>query len=107
MVEPGETDSAAEATGVTFNPTEGRSNPTGRRSTRPGRSFNPWSVVNLFFHHSWTEGCIRCSARPGTGWAGGELLRALGIEPASKATARWPRRARASRADPLGEARRR
>jgi hypothetical protein len=49
-------------------------------STR--ESFNPWSVVNVVFHHLAAQGLhpILGGADPGAPAA--DLLRALGIEPA-------------------------
>ncbi|GAA1861720.1 hypothetical protein [Asanoa iriomotensis] len=47
-------------------------------------SFNPWSVVNVVFHHLAAQGLhpILGGADPGAPAA--ELLRALGIEPAAE-----------------------
>jgi hypothetical protein len=47
-----------------------------------GETYNPWSVVNLVFHHLAAQGLhpILGGADPGAPAA--ELLRALGIEPA-------------------------
>jgi hypothetical protein len=47
-------------------------------------TYNPWSVVNLVFHHLAAEGLhpILGGADPGVPAA--ELLRALGIEPAAE-----------------------
>jgi hypothetical protein len=54
-----------------------------REMDRPGETYNPWSIVNLVFHHLADEGL-----RPRLGDAGdpggpaAALLQALGIQPA-------------------------
>ncbi len=54
-----------------------------RSADIPDETYNPWSVVNLVFHHLASEGL-----RPTLGESGdpavpaAELLRAFGIEPA-------------------------
>ena len=48
-------------------------------------TFNPWSVVNLVFHHLAAEGLhpvLGSAGDPGVPAA--DLLRALGIEPAAE-----------------------
>jgi hypothetical protein len=56
------------------------------RPDQPQReTFNPWSVVNLVFHHLASEGLhpvLGSTGDPGVPAA--ELLRALGIEPAAE-----------------------
>lgn len=58
-----------------------------RPGTHPGETFNPWSVVNLVFHHLADQGL-----HPVLGESGdprppaADLLRALGIEPAAEGT---------------------
>jgi hypothetical protein len=47
-------------------------------------SFNPWSVVNLVFHHLAAEGLHPVLGGPDPGKPAAELLRALGIEPAAE-----------------------
>jgi hypothetical protein len=50
-----------------------------------GETYNPWSIVNLVFHHLADQGLHPVLG--GTGDPGGpaaELLRALGIEPAAE-----------------------
>jgi hypothetical protein len=49
----------------------------------PSESFNPWSVVNLVFHHLAAQGLHPVLGDRGDpGAPAAELLRALGIEPA-------------------------
>jgi hypothetical protein len=51
----------------------------------PDETYNPWTVVNLVFHHLAEEGlhpALGDSGDPGAPAA--ELLRALGIEPAAE-----------------------
>jgi hypothetical protein len=51
----------------------------------PDETYNPWTVVNLVFHHLAEEGLhptLGDSGDPGAPAA--ELLRALGIEPAAE-----------------------
>lgn len=48
-------------------------------------TFNPWSVVNLVFHHLADQGLHPILGDAGDpGEPAGELLRCLGIEPASE-----------------------
>ena len=48
-------------------------------------SFNPWSVVNLVFHHLADQGLHPILGQAGDpGPAAAELLRCLGIEPAAE-----------------------
>jgi hypothetical protein len=60
----------------------------------PGDTYNPWSIVNLVFHHLASEGL-----RPVLGECGdpgppaAALLRALGIEPAAEGNAQVKRAA--------------
>lgn len=52
---------------------------------RPEETFNPWSVVNLVFHHLAAHGLhpvLGATGDPGAPAA--ELLRALGIRPAAE-----------------------
>jgi hypothetical protein len=51
----------------------------------PDETFNPWSVVNLVFHHLADQGLhpiLGQGGDPGTPAA--ELLRCLGIQPAAE-----------------------
>ena len=53
--------------------------------TPPGETFNPWSVVNLVFHHLADQGLHPVLGESGDpGAPAAELLRALGIEPAAE-----------------------
>jgi hypothetical protein len=47
-------------------------------------SFNPWSVVNLVFHHLAAQGLHPVLGGADPGAPAAELLRALGIEPAAE-----------------------
>jgi hypothetical protein len=48
----------------------------------PAETFNPWSVVNLVFHHLAEQGLHPVLGEAGDpGRPAAELLRALGIEP--------------------------
>lgn len=48
----------------------------------PGESYNPWSVVNLVFHHLAEQGLHPVLGESGDpGQPAAALLRALGIEP--------------------------
>jgi hypothetical protein len=47
-------------------------------------SFNPWSVVNVVFHHLAAEGLQPTLGGADPGAPAAELLRALGIEPAAE-----------------------
>jgi hypothetical protein len=56
---------------------------------RPGEpqqeTFNPWSVVNLVFHHLAEQGLHPVLGEAGDpGAPAAELLRALGIQPAAE-----------------------
>jgi hypothetical protein len=56
---------------------------------RPGEStretFNPWSIVNLVFHHLAEQGLHPILGEAGDpGAPAAELLRALGIQPAAE-----------------------
>jgi hypothetical protein len=47
-------------------------------------SFNPWSVVNVVFHHLAAQGLHPVLGGADPGPPAAELLRALGIEPAAE-----------------------
>jgi hypothetical protein len=50
-----------------------------------GESYNPWSVVNLVFHHLAEQGLHPILGESGDpGIPAAALLRALGIEPAAE-----------------------
>ncbi len=54
-------------------------------SQSQGETFNPWSIVNLVFHHLVEQGLhpvLGVTGDPGEPAA--QLLRALGIEPAAE-----------------------
>jgi hypothetical protein len=51
----------------------------------PAETFNPWSIVNLVFHHLASEGLHPILGEAGDpGAPAAELLRALGITPAAE-----------------------
>jgi hypothetical protein len=47
-------------------------------------TFNPWTVVNVVFHHLAAQGLHPVLGGPDPGAPAAELLRALGIEPAAE-----------------------
>ena len=47
-------------------------------------TFNPWTVVNVVFHHLADQGLHPVLGGPDPGAPAAELLRALGIEPAAE-----------------------
>lgn len=47
-------------------------------------SFNPWSVVNVVFHHLAAQGLHPTLGGNDPGAPAAELLRAFGIEPAAE-----------------------
>jgi hypothetical protein len=56
-----------------------------RRDEPTRETFNPWSIVNLVFHHLADQGLHPVLGEAGDpGAPAGELLRALGIEPAAE-----------------------
>jgi hypothetical protein len=63
-----------------------------RPGTPPGETFNPWSVVNLVFHHLAEQGLHPVLGEAGDpGRPAADLLRALGIEPAAEGSQRESR----------------
>jgi hypothetical protein len=55
----------------------------------PGESFNPWSIVNLVFHHLADQGLHPVLGDRGDpGVPAAALLRAMGIEPAAEGNRR-------------------
>ncbi|HEY6422795.1 MAG TPA: hypothetical protein VIY28_06020 [Pseudonocardiaceae bacterium] len=51
--------------------------------SQQGETFNPWSIVNLVFHHLAEQGLHPVLGDTGDpGEPAAQLLRALGIEPA-------------------------
>jgi hypothetical protein len=60
-----------------------------RPGTPPGETFNPWSVVNLVFHHLVDQGLHPVLGESGDpGPPAADLLRTLGIEPAAEGNQR-------------------
>jgi hypothetical protein len=58
---------------------------TAEPHTAEQETFNPWSIVNLVFHHLAAEGLHPVLGEAGDpGLPAAELLRALGIEPAAE-----------------------
>ena len=56
-----------------------------RPGTPPGETFNPWSVVNLVFHHLADQGLHPVLGESGDpGAPAAALLRCLGIKPAAE-----------------------
>ena len=54
-------------------------------SSQPTETYNPWSIVNLVFHHLAEEGLHPVLGETGDpGAPAAELLRALGITPAAE-----------------------
>jgi hypothetical protein len=47
-------------------------------------TFNPWSIVNLVFHHLASSGLHPMLGGDDPGAPAADLLRALGIEPAAE-----------------------
>ena len=70
-------------------------------------TFNPWSVVNVVFHHLAAQGLHPTLGGADPGAPAADLLRALGIEPAAEGDRQVGERARAHlaelRAAVLGE----
>ena len=57
----------------------------GDGETTDPETFNPWSIVNLVFHHLVSEGLHPVLGETGDpGPAAAQLLRALGITPAAE-----------------------
>ena len=55
----------------------------------PGESYNPWSIVNLVFHHLAEAGLHPVLGESGDpGRPAADLLRALGIDPAPEGNRR-------------------
>ena len=71
-----------------------------RTTDRAAEAFNPWSVVNLVFHHLVANGLhptLGSGGDPGAPAA--ELLRTLGIEPAAEGDRQVSRNVRKQLAD--------
>jgi hypothetical protein len=57
----------------------------GRRDAGNQETYNPWSIVNLVFHHLASEGLHPVLGEAGDpGGPAADLLRALGITPAKE-----------------------
>jgi hypothetical protein len=62
----------------------GETNPSSSSSDNP-ETYNPWSIVNLVFHHLAAEGLHPVLGEAGDpGGPAADLLRALGITPAKE-----------------------
>ena len=62
----------------------GETNPSAPRSSEP-ETYNPWSIVNLVFHHLVGEGLHPVLGEAGDpGPPAADLLRAFGITPAAE-----------------------
>jgi hypothetical protein len=60
-----------------------------QQGTPPEETFNPWSVVNLVFHHLADQGLHPVLGESGDpGPPAAALLRCLGIEPAAEGNQR-------------------
>jgi hypothetical protein len=75
----------------------------------PSESYNPWSIVNLVFHHLAAQGLHPVLGDRGDpGAPAAQLLRALGIEPAAEGNRQFTDEVRAElddlRAAVFGEA---
>jgi hypothetical protein len=56
-----------------------------RPGESPDETYNPWSIVNLVFHHLAEQGLHPVLGEAGDpGGPAAQLLRALGIEPAAE-----------------------
>ncbi|SNY62936.1 hypothetical protein [Paractinoplanes atraurantiacus] len=70
-------------------------------------TFNPWTVVNVVFHHLAAQGLHPTLGGADPGAPAAELLRALGIQPAAEGDRQVGERSRAHlaelRAAVLGE----
>ncbi|MFC4116650.1 hypothetical protein [Nonomuraea zeae] len=53
-----------------------------RPRAQQDETYNPWSVVNLVFHHLAAQGLHPVLGGADPGGPAAELLRALGVEPA-------------------------
>ncbi len=59
--------------------------PSEQTPSQPTETFNPWSIVNLVFHHLAEEGLHPVLGETGDpGVPAADLLRALGITPAAE-----------------------
>ena len=59
--------------------------PSQQAPSQPTETFNPWSIVNLVFHHLAEEGLHPILGEAGDpGAPAADLLRALGITPAAE-----------------------
>ncbi len=59
--------------------------PSQQTPAQPAETFNPWSIVNLVFHHLAEEGLHPVLGEAGDpGVPAADLLRAFGITPAAE-----------------------
>lgn len=71
-----------------------------RRDEPTGETFNPWSIVNLVFHHLADQGLHPVLGEAGDpGAPAAELLRSLGIQPAAEGNLQISRDVRQQLAD--------
>ena len=61
------------------------SSPSSSRSSGQAETYNPWSIVNLVFHHLADQGLHPVLGDQGDpGAPAAQLLRAMGIQPAAE-----------------------
>jgi hypothetical protein len=65
----------------------------------PDETYNPWSVVNLVFHHLAGQGLHPTLGGADPGAPAAELLRAMGIQPAPEGNRQVSARVRQQLAD--------
>jgi hypothetical protein len=66
-------------------PGQGAAEPSCHKPAEQRETFNPWSVVNLVFHHLAAQGLHPVLGEAGDpGGPASDLLRALGITPAAE-----------------------
>jgi hypothetical protein len=66
-------------------PGQGAAEPSGDQSAEQCETYNPWSIVNLVFHHLAARGLHPVLGDAGDpGGPAADLLKALGITPAAE-----------------------